>query len=75
MIHLHYFSPQRCKMTAVHQDTGVTDKLGPLDVLRTYRAPAGPTHAMFGQLMLPLQVGGKVRVGDEVTVMDRKKKA
>ena len=38
----------------------------------TYCAPAGPTHAMFGQLMLPLQVGGKVRVGDEVTVMDRK---
>ena len=34
----------------------------------------GPTHAMFGQLMLPLQVGGKVRVGDEVTQMDRKKK-
>ena len=60
-------------MTAVHQDTGVIDKLGPLDVLRTYRAPAGPTHAMFGQLMLPLQVGGKVRVGDEVTQMDRKK--
>ena len=45
-------------MTAVQQDTGV--KLGPLDVLRTYRAPAGPTHAMFGQLILPLQdvVGG-----------------
>ena len=59
-------------MTAVHQDTGVIDKLGLLDVLRTYRAPAGPTHAMFGQLMLPLQVGGKVRVGDEVTVMERK---
>ena len=46
-------------MTAVHQDTGVIDKLGPLDVLRTYRAPAGSTHAMFGQLMLPLQVGGR----------------
>ena len=28
------------------------------------------THAMFGQLMLPLQ--GNVRVGDEMMVMDRK---
>ena len=61
-------------MTAVQQDTGV--KLGPLDVLRTYRAPAGPTHAMFGQLILPLQdvVGGIMweYVGDEMMVMDRK---
>ena len=56
-------------MTAVHQDTGVIDKLGPLDVLCTYHAPAGPTHAMFGQLMFPLQVRGKVRVGDEVKVL------
>ena len=43
----HYFSPhdQRCKMTAVHQDTGVIDKLGPLDVLRTYRAPAAWSYS------------------------------
>ena len=61
-------------MTAVNQDTGVVDKLGPLDILRTYRAPGGPTHAMFGQLMLSLQSGGRVRVGDKVTVMERKKK-
>lgn len=60
-------------MTAVNQDTGVVDKLGPLDILRTYRAPGGPTHAMFGQLMLPLQTGGIVRVGDKVTIMEKKK--
>lgn len=60
-------------MTGIDQDTGEVDKLGPLDVLRTYRAPAGPTHAMFGQLLIPLQSGGRVRVGDRVTVVERKK--
>ena len=51
----------------------MVDKLGPLDVLRTYRASGGPTHAKFGQLLIPLQSGGQVRVGDRVTVLDMKK--
>ena len=65
---------QRCKMTGIDQETGEQDKLGPLEILRAYRAPRGPTHAMFGQLMIPLHVGGKIHVGDPVTIIDRKKK-
>ena len=64
---------QRCKMTAVNQDTGEIDKLGPLEILRGYRAPGGPLHARFGQLMIPLQAGGRVRVGDTVEVIERKR--
>ena len=60
-------------MTAVDQETGEVDKQGPLDVLRTYRAPKGPLHAKFGQLMIPLQQSGKVRVGDVVQILERKK--
>ena len=60
-------------MTGVDQETGEVDKLGPLDVLRTYRAPRGPLHAKFGQLLIPLQHSGKVKVGDIVQVMERKK--
>jgi len=61
-------------VTGIDQDTGELDKLGPLEILRGYRAPRGPTHAMFGQLMLPLQPG-TIRVGDKVQVLDRKKKS
>ncbi len=63
---------QRCKITGIDQCSGVVDKIGPLEVLRSYRAPRGPGHAMFGQLMAPL-CHGTVRLGDKVTVMERKK--
>ena len=62
-------------MTAVNQKTGVVDKHGPLEVLRSYRAPLGPTHARFGQLLIPLQLGGVVRLGDEIVVVETKKKS
>jgi len=65
---------QRCKLTAVDQSTGEVDKFGPLEVLRSYRAPLGPAHACFGQLLIPLQLGGVIRVGDEVTVIQTKNK-
>ena len=57
-------------MTGINQDTGEVDKLGPLEILRTYRAPQGPAHA---RQMIPLQQTGKVRVGDVVQVMEWKK--
>ena len=60
-------------MTGVDQDTGEVDKLGPLEILRQYRAPAGPAHAQFGQFMIPLQKGGAIKLGDTLTVLDRKK--
>lgn len=64
---------QRCKVTGIDQHSAAVDKIGPLEVLRSYRAPRGPGHAMFGQLMAPLRQG-TVRVGDKITVMDKKKK-
>ena len=66
-------SMQRCKQTSVNQDTGKMDKTGPVDILRTYRAPRGPTHANFGQLLIPLQRPGKIHVGDTVQIIERKK--
>ena len=59
-------------MTGVDQETGEIDKVGPVEILRTYRAPRGPAHVKFGQLCLPLQTG-KVKVGDIVEVVERKK--
>ena len=68
----HYHCPtlQRCKMTGVHQDTGQQIKLPPLDILRTYRVPHGPARAEFGQLLLPLTTGGKIKIGDRVNVLE-----
>ena len=60
-------------MTGINQDTAEQYKLPPLDILRTYRAPQGPTHAKFGQFLLPLKAGGKIKIGDRVTVLDFKK--
>jgi len=60
-------------VTGIDQATGEPDKFGPLEILREYRAPRGPTHAMFGQLMVPLQSGGRIRIGDTVEVLERKK--
>ena len=64
---------QRCKQTSVNQETGILDKTGPVDILRKYRANRGPTHANFGQHLVPLQRSGKVRVGDTVKIIERKK--
>lgn len=63
-------------MPAINQETGETDKLGPLEILRQYRGnrvPGAPEKAMFGQLGLALQTSKKIKLGDMVTVLDRKK--
>ena len=64
---------QRCKQTSVNQETGVEDKTGPIDILRKYRAPRGPTHANFGQHLIPLQKSGKVHVGDTIQIIEKKR--
>ena len=64
---------QRCKQTSVNQETGVEDKTGPIDILRKYRAHRGPTHANFGQHLIPLQKSGKVHVGDTIQIIERKR--
>lgn len=65
---------QRCKMTCNNQDTGEVDKYGPLDMLRTYRAPKGPAHAVFGMKLVQLKPEGVIRVGDKVKVVERRKR-
>ena len=60
-------------MTGVDQETGEVDKVGPWDAQRTYRAPKGSLHAKFGWLMISLQWTEKVRVGDTVQILERKK--
>ena len=59
-------------MTGIDQETGEQDKLGPLEILRGYRAQEGPNHAKFGQLMIPLQSGGKLKLGDPVEILMKK---
>lgn len=66
-------APQRCGVICIDQKTGETDQVGPLKVLRQYRAGDSPTHADFGQYMFPLQMGKTIRVGDLVEVLDMKK--
>lgn len=69
-----YKNAERCKMTGINQLTGEIDKHGPLEVLREYRAPRGPGHAEFGQLLIPLETSGQITVGDKVTILDHKKR-
>jgi uncharacterized protein YcbX len=69
---LIYRPSTRCKLTGVHQDTGELLKLPPLDILRTYRAPEGPSKVEFGQLLLPLKFGGKIKIGDRVNILEYK---
>ena len=64
---------QRCKLTSVDQETGEIDKFGPIDMLRTYRAPRGPTHACFGRKLVPLKPQSTVSIGDKVEIIERSK--
>ena len=66
-------SSQRCKVPSVNQETGAVDKLGPLDILRLYRAPAGPDKAMFGVFGLVLQSGKVIKLGDTIKILELKK--
>ena len=61
-------------MTCIDQETGEQDKFGPLDMLRTFRAPDGPAHAKFGRGIAPLHYPATIHVGDKVTVLERVKK-
>jgi uncharacterized protein YcbX len=68
-----YENAERCKLTSVDQETGEIDKFGPIDMLRTYRAPRGPGHACFGRKLVPLNSTCRIAVGDKVEVIERVK--
>lgn len=55
----------RCQITTTDQATGEVRGPEPLRTLTTYRD--SPKGAMFGMNLIPVQ-GGKVRVGDRVTL-------
>ncbi|HKP68216.1 MAG TPA: MOSC domain-containing protein [Pyrinomonadaceae bacterium] len=58
----------RCVMTTVDQDAGVKTGKEPLKTLSEYRNFDG--KVLFGQNLIAESVGGVVRVGDEVTVLE-----
>ena len=56
----------RCEITTVNQDTGEKG-VEPLEALGRYRT--GPKGIIFGQLLIH-EGQGRIRVGDEVTVLE-----
>lgn len=61
---------KRCVITTIDQDEGVFTGKEPLQTLATYRGVPG--GVIFGENLLSANPGGIIRVGDEVTVLERK---
>lgn len=64
----------RCVMTTIDQQTGVSDGKEPLKTLAGYRIPKRSTEKkiLFGQNMIAENIGGVLRVGDRVEVLETK---
>jgi uncharacterized protein YcbX len=61
---------KRCVITTIDQTSGEFTGNEPLKTLATYRdVPGG---VIFGENLLSANPGGTIRVGDEVTVMEKK---
>lgn len=61
---------KRCVITTIDQTSGEFTGKEPLKTLATYRdVPGG---VIFGENLLSANPGGTIRVGDEVTVMEKK---
>ncbi|MDM7922558.1 MAG: MOSC domain-containing protein, partial [Pyrinomonadaceae bacterium] len=58
----------RCVMTTVDQSNGHKDGKEPLRTLATYRTVNG--SVLFGQNLIAETPGGKIRVGDEVEILE-----
>jgi uncharacterized protein YcbX len=73
-IEFHVVKPcSRCTIPTVLPDTGTRRKSGePLRTLRRYRMRAsdGP---YFGQNLIHQSIAGRIRVGDTIEVLERKK--
>ncbi|KKY24138.1 putative mosc domain protein [Phaeomoniella chlamydospora] len=63
----------RCKLPNVDPDTAVRDRFEPDRTLKKFRRiDAGdPTNACLGMQLVPVQQHGKIRVGDDVRVLER----
>ena len=64
----------RCVMTTIDQATGISDGKEPLKTLSTYRLVKknGEAKVNFGQNLIAEAAGGRVRVGDEIEVLETK---
>jgi len=64
----------RCVITTINQETGISDGKEPLKTLATYRIPKRSIKKkiLFGQNLIAETVGGTVKVGDKVEILERK---
>ncbi|MDQ6787255.1 MAG: MOSC domain-containing protein [Acidobacteriota bacterium] len=64
----------RCVITTINQETGISDGGEPLKTLATYRIPKRSIKRkiMFGQNLIAENVGGEIKIGDAVEVLERK---
>lgn len=62
----------RCIITTTDQETGERDDGEPLKTLASFRTKrrGGKNKVLFGQNLIADEPGGKVRIGDEVTVVE-----
>lgn len=63
----------RCKLPNVDPDTAVRDRFEPDRALKKFRRidDGDPTNACLGLQLVPVQQLGKIRVGDELEVLER----
>lgn len=59
----------RCQLVNVEPSTGEVEKGGLMKALASFRQKDNKVY--FGQQMVPIQLG-PIRVGDELTVINRK---
>ena len=60
----------RCVITTIDQENGAIDGKEPLKTLAAYRNKKG--KVLFGQYLIAENVGGTVRVGDKVEIIEQK---
>lgn len=71
----HIVKPcERCVMTTIDQQKGVTDGKEPLKTLATYRLVKkdGESKILFGQNLIAEEAGRTVKIGDQVEVLELK---
>lgn len=65
----------RCVMTAINQETGKSEGKEPLKTLAAYRLVkrGGESKINFGQNLIPENGGAKIKIGDQVEILEIKR--
>lgn len=65
---------ERCVMTTVNQDKGVSEGKEPLKTLATYRLVKkdGESKILFGQNLIAEKAGETIKIGDKVEILETK---